>query len=267
MRPLPASPGHGASPALGPYVASAVNIRGIWLLSHLEHLGNTAPCIQLALKTWNNLSFSRGATCGNSTKIPPNPSLNPEGQGDGEEGVHRVGLPALRLPLERGEGPGHLLSHTRVSQVLQKNPAFLKLNVTHKRTRYRVSQHGHCTQFKEEARLPRPVKTRDSRGRARQGRQAASSWSFCTATHAPFPGDARRQRAPFPGDARRRQGHVRRWRGRGTGQASRPSDRLGGAEVEPAEPELELERGGCGRPVTPSLRLCAPSQQDHFQNK
>lgn len=202
MRPLPASPGHGASPALGPYVASAVNIRGIWLLSHLEHLGNTAPCIQLALKTWNNLSFSRGATCGNSTKIPPNPSLNPEGQGDGEEGVHRVGLPALRLPPERGEGPGHLLSHTRVSQVLQKNPAFLKLNVTHKRTRYRVSQHGHCTQFKEEARLPRPVKTGDSRGRARQGRQAASSWSFCTATH-----------APFPGDARRRQGHVRRWRG------------------------------------------------------
>lgn len=170
--------------------------------------------------------------------------------------MHRVGLPALRLPPERGEGPGHLLSHTRVSQVLQKNPAFLKLNVTHKRTRYRVSQHGHCTQFKEEARLPRPVKTGDSRGRARQGRQAASSWSFCTATH-----------APFPGDARRRQGHVRRWRGRGTGQASRLSDRLGGAEVEPAEPELELERGGRGRPVTPSLRLCAPSQQDHFQNK
>lgn len=139
-----------------------------------------------------------------------------------------MGLPALRLPPERGEGPGHLLSHTRVSQVLQKNPAFLKLNVTHKRTRYRVSQHGHCTQFKEEARLPRPVKTRDSRGRARQGRQAASSWSFCTAPvprrRAPSARTVPRRRAP----SARPRAPLARPRHRPGLSALRPPGRRGG---------------------------------------
>lgn len=55
--PLHLAP-HGPFPALGLDVASAVNIHGIWPFSHLEHLGNTAPCTRLALKTWNKLSVS-----------------------------------------------------------------------------------------------------------------------------------------------------------------------------------------------------------------